>query len=153
MFKFMGYIAAILLVISCGNDKNGNTTKAEQKAPDTNQSSVVNCYQYINAKDTVTLKLIHVGEAITGTLVYNIYEKDKNKGTIQGRMEGDVLIADYTFMSEGVTSVRQVAFKMKGNSFMEGFGEIETAGNKDVFKNTNSLQFNHAIKLVEIGCE
>ena len=104
----------------------------------------LNCYRYATETDTIILKVIHVGNSITGTLVYSLKEKDKNKGTIQGNMRGDLLVADYTFMSEGIQSTRQVAFKKEGNSFVEGYGD---------FKNLDSLNFNTSMKLVEVECQ
>lgn len=149
IIKLFTSTCLLALLISCNNGPDNQ----ENKATDSNQPSPLNCYQYINSNDTVTLKVIHVGKAITGTLAYNFYQKDKNWGTIQGRMKGDLLIADYTFMSEGITSIRQVVFKKEGGSFIEGYGEIETKNDKSVFKNTESLTFNSNVKLVEINCQ
>jgi hypothetical protein len=41
--------------------------------------------------------------SVVGNLCYRFFEKDKNDGTVIGKLQGDTLIADYTFMSEGVT--------------------------------------------------
>ena len=112
-----------------------------------------NCYQYISNKDTVTLKTNSADGLLTGTLDYNFYEKDKNKGTIQGKMNGEMLIADYTFSSEGMLSVRQVVFKKVANDLIEGYGEIEVKGNKAKFRNLDSVTFNNMIVLKNIGCE
>lgn len=150
ILKASCYLFIFISTISCKN--NRNTTTMEEKVKEPKTPSEFKCYQYSASKDTVTLKIIYVGNAITGTLVYNIYEKDKNKGTIQGKMEGDVLIADYTFMSEGVNSVRQIAFKRIGNDLIEGYGETETTGDKVMFKNVHSLKFERTIKLGQIEC-
>jgi hypothetical protein len=150
IIKLFTSTCLLFLFISCNNHK---TTNKNTITTDGNQQSPVNCYQYISSNDTSTLKTIHAGEAITGTLVYNLYQKDKNQGTIQGSMKGDLLIADYTFMSEGITSVRQVVFKKEGASFFEGYGKIETKSDRIVFKNTDSLTFNNAVKLVEVDCQ
>nr|GFC68635.1 hypothetical protein [Tanacetum cinerariifolium] len=37
-------------------------------------------------------------------------------------MHGDTLVADYTFQSEGTTSIRQVVFLRRDIGFIEGFG-------------------------------
>lgn len=129
------------------------TEKQTDPQTNTKADSAINCYQYATQSDTVTLKLIHIGENITGTLVYQLKEKDSNKGTIQGVMRGDVLLADYTFMSEGTQSVRQVAFKQNGNTFIEGYGESVDENGVMKFKNADSLNFNSSIKLQEIQCK
>ncbi len=68
--------------------------------------SNINCYQYATSSDTISLKVIKVGESLTGTLVYKLKEKDSNKGTIQGKKQGTILVATYNFMSESTESVR-----------------------------------------------
>ncbi len=139
------------LLTSC-NTQEKNTEKTSPQQEDTKQPSSMNCYRYASETDTITLKVIHVGKDITGTLVYSLKEKDKNKGTIQGRMKGDILIADYTFLSEGIQSTRQIAFKLTDNFFIEGYGESYTNNEKVYFTNTDSLTFNGSMKLAEIAC-
>lgn len=145
-----------LLLLNLFAACNSTVTKDEvTKSSQDNHtsSSIINCYKYQNESDTIVLKLIHVGKSITGALVYTLKEKDKNMGTIQGAMKGNVLIANYTFMAEGTQSVRQVAFKLEGNSFTEGFGEIVSENEISRFKNPDSLTFNSSIKLKEYPCQ
>jgi hypothetical protein len=143
----------ILLGLLASCDIQQKETKKADPQTETTANSLVNCYQYANQSDTVTLKLIHVGENITGTLVYQFKEKDSNKGTIQGSMRNDLLLADYTFMSEGIQSTRQVAFKQSGNTFIEGYGESVDENGTMKFKNLDSLNFSSSIKLQEIACQ
>ncbi len=49
-------------------------------------------------------------------------------------MTGELLIADYSYNSEGIQSVRQIAFKKTGKTFIEGYGETETKNGKTIFK-------------------
>ena len=100
----------LFLMSSCNNVPDNNSHEDSTKEVSLDQSPT-NCYSYAANNDTIEMKLIHVGKSITGTLVYKLYEKDKNSGTIQGSMRGDLLVADYTFMSEGVISLRQVVFR------------------------------------------
>lgn len=151
--KLFYTLLAPLVLISCKmdeKDKEATTTTAEKKAENT---SAVSCYEYINKADTVILKLIHDGDVINGMLIYNLDGKDINKGTILGRIQNNILVANYTFMSEGTTSERQVAFKLDNGSFIEGYGESVTDHDKVQFKNIDSLQFNGPIKLVEVECK
>ena len=148
MFKRLAIVCTIfIIIVSCNDNKKNTEPVIEHK------TVPQECFQYISTTDTITLKLIHVGEAITGTLVYKLHEKDRNMGTIQGSMKGEWLIAQYTFMSEGVKSNRQVAFKKDGTSIVEGFGEVETKGDRVVFKNTDSLTLNNSFKLAQIACQ
>lgn len=151
--KLFYTLLAPIVLISCKlgeKDKEATPAPAEKK---TESSSVSNCYEYINKADTVILKLIHVGDAITGLLIYKLDGKDINKGTIQGGMRGDILVANYTFISEATTSERQVAFKLDNGSFIEGYGESVTDQGRVRFKSIDSLQFNGSIKLAEVACK
>jgi hypothetical protein len=85
--------------------------------------------------------------------VNNLKEKDKNYGTIQGSMKGNILVANYTFMSEGIQSTREIAFKLENNFFIEGYGDSFTQNDKVYFKSIDSLNFNNSMKLTEIVCQ
>ncbi|MCW3089205.1 MAG: hypothetical protein JWP81_274 [Ferruginibacter sp.] len=140
------FLLAVSVCCSCNNQTGEPKTQP-------GKASAFNCYNYINKKDTVILKTILVGGFITGTLVYNFYEKDKSQGTIQGQMKGDLLIADYTFNSEGIQSKRQIAFKKMGDKFIEGYGEAEDRNGKMAFKNLDSLNFDHTTILNKVDCK
>ena len=141
--KAIIFLMLASLTVSCDLQKK-ETDKTSSQEAETKLPSPMNCYRYATATDTIILKVIHNGNSITGTLVYILKEKDKNKGTIRGNMKGNILVADYTFMSEGIQSTRQVAFKKEGNSFVEGYGD---------FNNIDSLKFNSSMKLVEVDCK
>lgn len=89
---------------------------------------------------------------MTGHLTYDFYEKDKNEGTIAGELNKDTLIADYTFRSEGTTSIREVAFLITDAGLTEGYGELVAAGDKMVFKNRHALSFSNTI-LKKMTCD
>jgi hypothetical protein len=148
-------VAIIILfgfLLSCNSQTEKDKEKQDPQQPEAKPTSLINCYQYADNGDTISLKLIHAEESITGTLVYRLKEKDSNKGTIQGAMRDNVLVADYTFMSEGIKSTRQVAFKLEGNSFIEGYGDSFHQNDKSMFKSLDSLTFSSSIKLDEVSC-
>lgn len=129
-----------LIFASCNNSNKIKKIDVED-SPD----SIFGCYSYSKNNDLISLSIKDSTGIIIGNLAYNIYEKDRNTGTISGKMKGDTLIADYTFQSEGSESVRQVAFLRAGNKFLEGYGEVEEKNGKTVFKNTKSLTFENVI--------
>lgn len=141
--KVISFLILVSLLASC-DSQNGDTDKTSPQQVNAKKTSTINCYRYTTAADTIMLQVIDSGNSIAGTLVYSLKEKDRNKGTIRGKMRGDILLADYTFMSEGIESTRQVAFKKEGSSFVEGYGD---------FKNIDSLDFNNSMKLVEVACQ
>lgn len=110
------------------------------------------CFAYQTSNDLVSLKLTTITPAVSGDLEYAFMGKDKNAGTIRGEMRGDTLLADYTFQSEGKTSVRQVAFLLRRDGFVEGYGDAEQQGDKMVFKNRDALNFGGTMVLKKLPC-
>jgi len=147
---------ASALFASC----QGGTAKKTQAKIDstivTNSETTANaatCYQYVKNRDTANLSLIEKADSISGNLGYNLYEKDKNAGTISGVVKGDTLIADYTFQSEGRESVRQVAWLKKGNQLLEGFGDVEEINGKTKFKDLATLKFDSGLVFSQADCK
>lgn len=91
-------------------------------------------------------------QEVNGTLSYNITGKDKNEGTIVGNMKGDTLIADYTFSSEGVSSVREVVFLQKDGAFIEGYGDVTDSNDKVTFLDKKKLKFDAKNTLIKSDC-
>lgn len=145
-------IIALALLTSCGSqpEKTEQQTTTREKVKD---EVPMTCYQYASQGDTVDLKLVHLGDSYSGSLVYLFKEKDRNMGTIQGVMRGDILVADYTFNSEGTKSIRQVAFKKVGNTYVEGYGESVDENGVMKFKDVASLNFGSSIVLQQTACE
>ncbi|MFV5698037.1 hypothetical protein ACM55H_06670 [Flavobacterium sp. ZT3R17] len=113
------------------------------------------CYSAIIKKDTISMTLNIKGDQLTsGKLSYNFYEKDKSFGTLVGKIKGDTLFADYAFMSEGLATVRQVVFLKKGNTYVEGFGNVvDDNKGKVTFKDTKQLKFDGNIVLSKVDCK
>lgn len=110
------------------------------------------CYQMILKRDTATLHLTVKDTTVTGDLRYHWYEKDSNTGTLNGVLRNDRILADYTFQSEGVTSVREVVFKIQDSVLLQGFGELTEQKGKVVFQDLNKLQFLTANPFFKIAC-
>lgn len=125
----------------------------DQPKPEVQPTVVNECYELAKGKDTLSASLIIDGEKVSGNLVYNFYEKDKNAGSILGRIKGDTLLADYTFQSEGQESIRQVTFLRKNKTLIEGYGESKQEGNKSVFLNAKAIQFTSSTVLKEVPCK
>ncbi len=148
--KLIVLLLPVFIATACNNSEN-EKSNPDSINVDESKSSTTNCYLYTSQKDTVYLKLISDGDNVNGTLIYNYWEKDKNTGTIKGKIKNNFLIADYTFMSEGMESVRQVVFKMENGFVTEGYGDVllNDAAN---FQNINSLEFPGTMKLIETDC-
>ncbi len=141
------FITISSLTISC------NLRSTDSKSRDVSvDSTFLKCYLYCNDHDTISLTITRQDEVVSGTLTYHLYQKDKNTGVIQGQMEDDLLVADYTFQSEGLQSVRQVVFKKVGDNLIEGYGETENKNARSYFTTIDSLKFNDSIVLKAANC-
>jgi hypothetical protein len=127
-------------LIACSSNSNNSQT-ADVKPISDSATVESQCYAYIQNKDTIHLNITITGYTFTGHMLYQLKERDRNDGTLHGTIQGDTLIADYTFSSEGMLSVRQVAFLKQQNNLKEGFGELKLNDNQWVFTNPHALQF------------
>ncbi len=143
------FLLFILFAASCNSQSGKENTSAEnntdsntiQKNKDAMATNVSGCYAY-NVKNDSALLTLNISDTnVTGQLSYHLYEKDKNSGTISGSLRDSLIIADYTFQSEGMTSVRQVVFKINNDTLIEGYGDIMMNGDTARFKNISILKF------------
>ncbi len=163
-------ITMVTLIVAGCNDQAGESadkkiTDSSEMAPadtepDTqtvvvrpaNPGEANECYSMLNSADTVYMSIYKRDTLVEGSLTYKYSGKDKNDGSINGVMRGDTLIAEYSFISEGINSLREVVFVKKGNAFVEGFGDVEDDRGKMVFKNTSALTFDDKFKLQATDC-
>ncbi|HTN39291.1 MAG TPA: hypothetical protein VL053_19600 [Arachidicoccus sp.] len=149
-------IVLVLLgfVVGCKNaPKEEANEKSKESLPA--KSGQKHCYAYLQNRDTIILTIQTTDSArFQGSMIYKLYEKDQNIGTVEGIRKGDLLVADYTFNSEGKASIRQVAFKQQGQNLTEGFGAvIEDKEDGAVrFSNLDSLSFDSQIILQQTPC-
>ncbi|MBP1225724.1 hypothetical protein [Flavobacterium sp. 1355] len=132
-----------------GGITTGAPKTAESVEPTGNQ-----CYSYSDNNSMVDLSFnVNSHQEVNGTLSYNLSGKDKNEGILNGNMKGDTLIAEYTFTSEGVSSVREVAFLNREGTFIEGYGETIESNDKIMFKDKSKLIFDQKNILVKVDCK
>jgi hypothetical protein len=135
-----------LLALTACHEQSTQTTQEPAAA------TSPQCYAHLTATDTIRLTLQTTQPTVTGQLTYHYFEKDRNQGTISGTMHGDTLLADYTFQSEGATSVRQVAFLRRDIGFIEGFGPVAERKAKLVFEKLGNLQYDAKYTLLPVAC-
>jgi len=146
-FKQTLFSFAILLtcLYSCTQSKK-DASVSNVPAADNTENSIKGCYLYTVNKDTFQLAITAVNKNdIEGSIIYNFSEKDDSKGTFNGHFDGDILKGDYTFQSEGNTSVREVIFKKTKTGFVEGTGDVKVVDNKAVFSKPDSISYENGI--------
>lgn len=147
----------LTVLISC---KKATDTEPVQITPNAPKEAQIEepagdqCYALRANGNVIELSFnVNSHQEVNGKLSYNISGKDKNEGTLIGNMKGDTLIADYTFTSEGVSSVREVAFLQKDGSLIEGFGDVVQANDKVTFKDKTKLKFDKKNRLTKTDCK
>jgi hypothetical protein len=139
-------LAVPFIIAACNNATEENATKTDTAFEASTTENIIKvpgkmCFQAILQRDTISIELFIKDSTVSGNLVYNMFEKDDNKGTFSGKISGDIIKADYTFLSEGTTSIREVMFRLKDNTLTEGYGDMEEKVNKSVFKDSSKVQF------------
>lgn len=147
MKRFLSYLGVVALLYACNKAPVKQETIEEIPAVTEPEvlSEIAGSYLYEQNGDTVSLHLTVNGETAAGHLTYALKEKDRNTGTFEGKVENGVLLADYTFNSEGQSSVREVAFRLDGTSAVEGYGDMEEKNGKMLFKDVSKLEYGNMI--------
>ncbi len=164
MYKLL--TALVVLLYACNDTSNtaattNDTARSSQTIHTNVTDSVITtakpmvlngCYQMVLKRDTAFLNLMVTDTIVTGTLHYNFYEKDKNTGTLQGVLRNDRIEADYTFRSEGMTSIREVVFKLENGMLLHGSGDLTEKNGKILFQDKSKLQFQTANPFIKVPC-
>jgi hypothetical protein len=139
--------------------KSNSTTKQAADSAITAETAVAaaaesrTCYVSFKNRDSTYLHLIKKGEQVTGTLNASLYEKDKNSGIVAGFAQGDTLLLYYTFQSEGMQSVRQIAYLQKDGKLIEGFADVKEENSRTSFKSIKDLKFDGSVVLEQSDCK
>lgn len=147
----------ILLLTSCNNQgktsseiiSESSTTTTDKKANIDSLSS--GCYLQVAGRDTSFLQIESKDSLVNGSLSYNFFQKDRNDGTLQAELSGNIIAGWYLFKSEGVMSVREVVWKINGTQLWPGIGEMAEKNDTMKFINPDKISFDstHAFKKVE----
>lgn len=156
MKKLSGFFLVALLATACADEGKAPGEDSVQDTPREGEMTVQiprsSCYMGVLKNDTFRLKVEKFPNVATGTLSYRFSEKDSNEGELDGVMRGDTLVADYSFLSEGKRSVRQVVFLVHENEAVEGYGDMEEKDGKMVFKSPGRLDFTSGVRLQKVSC-
>ncbi|WP_276504416.1 hypothetical protein [Terrimonas pollutisoli] len=149
-------LAFVLLAGSCNNEGKTSTqvekdsiTPPNMIAEDTLSSG---CYSQIVQRDTSSLQLQKKGSSLTGALSYSIYQKDRNDGTVMVEQSEDIIKGWYLFKSEGIISVRQVAWKINGEELWPATGEVTQKNDTTLFAKPDQLRFDSTRPFKKVSC-
>jgi hypothetical protein len=145
-FHFLLAIACV--VASCTKkDSESKSITTESSEP------IAECFAYLSNKDSAFLHMnVEPDGIVTGDLEYKLFEKDQNRGRIEGKVNGDTLLANYKFMSEGTESTREIAFLKKEGSWVEGFGPVQEKDGAMQFSDRSKLDFSKGLVFKNAEC-
>lgn len=109
------------------------------------------CYAYSSDSNIIHFEITSLEPSVSGTLTYALDGKDSNSGTFDGSLMDDKLFGTYSFTSEGVESTREVAFLVKDNQLIEGYGELTESGT--AFVDKDNLSYTSKMPLSKTVCE
>ncbi|MEO6490668.1 MAG: hypothetical protein ABIO04_12065 [Ferruginibacter sp.] len=143
-------------ILSCNHGKDGQVEIAGNV--DTSKNIIVTsnlngCYMMNIGKDSAFLRLDANGIFVKGALIYERFEKDNNKGTIEGTITDNVIKAWYKFTSEGIISVREVYFRATGKQLAEGYGEMDMRNDTAYFKYPSTVSYEDHHPYTRINCD
>ena len=159
MKKLFGLAFIIIAFTSCEKKSteiipDSTTLTDSLTVPETTEpiesSTLQTCYLGATGKDSVFISLDDNLGTITGKMRYKNFEKDSSFGDVIGTQIGDTLKLNYTFVSEGVSSDREIFFLKKMDNLVEGIGEHKVESNKDVYATPSKLKYEgNALKQVD----
>ena len=146
---------ALIALTACKKDakiENQTVTNGEITVSETFKKTTLEkgCYEFISNGNTIKMKITELNEKVTGELSISYVGKDASKGEFVGQLNSDKLIGTYTFQSEGMESSREIAFMVKDNQLIEGYGDLNKDGTK--FKDVNNIKYTSAMPLSKVDC-
>ena len=159
MNKLMLMVVMTASIAACNNDATKNTVSTDSVTTDTMLTrpgaaapEAGGCYVFQSGRDTVSVQLEQQGENLTGPLSYNYFEKDRNDGTFQGTLSGDLITGFYLFRSEGIMSVRQEIWKLHDGRLLPAVGEMINRQDSMLFRDPSALKFDSTRALKKQPC-
>lgn len=150
-------LGLVFLLASCNDEAKTSSAEPNADSITTGKGKVADiaaagCYTQVLERDTASLQIETKGNRITGSLTYNIYGKDRNDGTIQADRIGDIIRGWYLFKSEGIISVREVAWKINGEELWPGIGEVTQRKDTTLFVQPDRLQYDSSRPFKKVPC-
>lgn len=145
--------------MACNNhaDKRIATKTDSMSNQDTvvvnSNKNITGCYIQVIQKDRILASLQQEGNQVTGTLLFDNYEKDGSTGTVRGRREGNILQLKYAFQSEGTNSVMDVFFKIKDDQLVRGIADMKTKGDTVYFADPSQVTYPPTGIMHKIPCD
>ena len=108
-----------------------------------NNDKLATCYQGVVGNSNSLMQISSQSNSeVSGTLIFQNYEKDSSYGDFVGKYADNKLTATFTFQSEGAESVREIIFTKDGKN-LSGDGFIYTPA-----ENCTNVLYNQGLGLI-----
>ena len=153
------FLLGICVMTACGPAGEGSekvvtedTVTSIPEPPVSAVTALNGCYQMVSNQDTAGLQLEVRNDTASGELFYHWKEKDNNDGRFEGQFRDSLLVGHYRYRSEGVYSIRQIVFKISGDTLFHGNGELISTKDSFLFRDLTSLVFDLDHPFIKTAC-
>lgn len=126
----MRFLLMAILLAACSGNHQENTVSMQK-----------GCYFLEVGRDSLYVQMTETGEQVKGKIVFDNFEKDGSTGYFTGTLSGDTLKGWYDFESEGMRSVMEMIFLIKGSSLVRAEGNVDVKQDTTFFTNPSSVSF------------
>lgn len=142
-------------LMACNNPvgNSGKNSSQTSNADPITRQDFSGCYIKVLQRDTVVLRLQQSGDAVSGTMHFDNYQKDSSKGTVKGSVKKDTIVLWYDFFSEGMHSVMEIVLLKTDDGLVRATGPIGTKGDTAFFQNHRLVKFDPQQTLRKIDCD
>ena len=158
LLKNIGLLGWFLFAGACNNNgKSSAEINSDTVVNNTAATAIIDslssgCFSQVVDRDTALLQIQQKGNTVNGTLSYNIYQKDRNDGTLQAEVSGDIIKGWYLFKSEGIISVREVSWKINGEELWPAMGEMIPKNDTMMFAQPAKLRYENSRPFKKVPC-
>ena len=126
-------------------------TSASTKPEEHPVNDITGCYMKIVGRDTAILMLEQKGNMYTGKMLYDNYEKDGSRGTVNGKEDKEIIKLLYDFDSEGMHSVMEVYFKKENGKLLRGVGDMNAKTDTTYF--ISGINYSDKEAFIKVDCD
>ena len=128
---------ALFTITACNNSKKSETNTSDSLKISTTQK----CYLAVSEADSATLNIDKENAKMVGKLAFNFSKKDDTNGSVSGEFKGDTLFVEYAFEYKGTKYSNPQVFLMKGDSLIQGHGDMRTMLGRTYFEDHSKIMF------------
>lgn len=154
-------LTACMLAAACNFSRLSNisnvysdidTIIAVEAIPAKKPDSYTNCYKWIDKGKSALLQITVSENHLSGNLMYENAEKEKVTGRLNGIIGDSLINADYTFIQQGKTIVKEMIFKKVGEVLVKGTGETIINKGRIEYKNRAQIAYAPNETFSKINC-